>query len=97
MRNITTKKKNLSKKKCQQDHFSKRCIDRIGYQLTQTTVEKIIQDIQEGKLEFVEKQSNRISKFKYEVLDKSFILVYDRQRKTLVTILYPDEEYYAMT
>ena len=73
-----------SKKKLVKIHFQKRSLERVGVLLN----EKIIIDsIQKNKLEFIERQSNRITVWRYIFMDKKYRVVYDKTRKQIVTIL----------
>jgi hypothetical protein len=80
-----------SKAKCQQAHARKRAMERYGIDLSRAKQEEIIGLIKANKAQFVEKQSNRITVFRVVLDDKMFRVVYDKQRKSLVTVL-PQEE-----
>ena len=79
------RKKRLNKKQCQQKHFEKRCLQRIGKIISQKEIKKKIQN---NKLEFIKAQSNRISLFKYIFEGVEYKVVYDKLRKQVVTIMY---------
>ena len=83
MSNKKNLKKNI-KKLSQGTHFSIACLERVGMILDH---DYIVRKIQNKELEFVDKQSNRITRWKYKVNDKEYILVYDKDRKQLVTII----------
>lgn len=89
------KRHSISKTNCEDFHFAKRCIERIGYVPDTKT---IVKKIQNNELEFVERQSNRITLFKWiEPVSKiSYKVVYDKQRKRLVTILFDEQEYFNL-
>lgn len=82
------RKKKQSKKEAQRLHFEKRSLERVGVVLDR---KEIIRQIQNGQLEFYEKQSNRVSLFKYFFNGEEYRIVYDRERKQVVTILYKEE------
>lgn len=86
-------RKKVTKKQCQWEHFKRRCVLRLGYEMSDGRIKQIIDDIQAGRLLFVEKQSNRVTKYKVNINGSDFVVVYDKQRKTLVTLLFPNEEY----
>ena len=74
-----------SKKKNVKIHFQKRSLERVGVLLNEKVIVNLIQ---ENKLEFIERQSNRITVWRYVFMDKTYRVVYDKQRKQIVTILY---------
>ena len=69
-----------TKKKAQKSHFSQRCFERFGKNFNQ---QQLLNLLHNGKLEFVERQSNRISLWKKD----DAVFVYDKSRKTFVTAL----------
>lgn len=73
-----------SKTKTEKAHFSKRCIQRCGVILNNA---EIVRQIQANKLKFIERQSNRITVWEYIFNDVAYKVVYDKDRKTVVTIL----------
>lgn len=75
--------KNYNKKKAQLIHFERRCRERVGVVLD---ANGIIDKIHNHELKHIETQSNRISVFKYEFLGNVYKIVYDKERKQLVTI-----------
>lgn len=83
------RKKINSKKEAQRHHFKMRTLQRVGQVLNQ---KELIWKIQNGELEFIERQSNRVSLFRYVINGTAYKIVYDRQRKQVVTILYEVEQ-----
>ena len=84
-----TRKK--SKKKSVDTHFAVRCIQRLGYIPKQND---LIRDIQEGKLKFYDRQSNRVTRWLWvdPVNGIECLLPYDKERKQLITILFKDTD-----
>ena len=80
-----------SKKRTVQNHFNIRCIQRLGYIPRE---EDLIKAIQNQELEFVEKQSNRVTKWLWvdPVTNVKCILPYDKCRKQIITVLFKDIE-----
>ena len=76
-----------SKSKRQKKHFKFRCLQRHGLVITNQQYTKLIENIQIGNAEFIEKQSNRVSVFRVKIDEKNFRVIYDKQRKTLVSAL----------
>ena len=83
------RKKINSKKEAQRHHFEMRTLQRVGQVLNQ---KELIWKIQNGELEFIERQSNRVSLFRYVINGTAYKIVYDIQRKQEVTILYEVEQ-----
>ena len=74
-----------SKKKNAKKHFQKRSLERVGVLLNE---KELVRKIQNHELEFVERQSNRKTVFRLKYLDKTYRIVYDKQRKQIITILF---------
>ena len=74
----------MKKKKAQQIHFFHRCLQRIGFVLDENN---LIKKIQSGELDFIKRQSNRVTIWRYYVKDKSYQVVYDKVRKQVITVL----------
>jgi len=73
-----------SKAKCQEIHAKRRALERFGIDLN---TEELVQEIQQQKLQFLEKQSNRVALF-YKLLENiPIVLVYDKMRKQIVTVM----------
>jgi len=72
------------KKQRQQSHFKDACLKRIGQILD---VAGIIKKIQNNELEFIDRQSNRITRWKYSFNNMDYMIVYDKIRKEPVTIV----------
>ena len=82
-----------SKRKTVDRHFMIRCIQRLGYV---PSTKSLIKQIQNNKLEFYYRESNRLSHWKWKDPIKNIdcILVYDKERKQLVTILFENSDTY---
>jgi hypothetical protein len=81
----------ISKKKSQMRHFRKRWVERVGELMTREKHEIIIQLIQNGQSKLIRKRSNRVSIHKIDLDDISYEIVYDKQRKQIVTV-FPRKE-----
>lgn len=75
----------VSKKKAVKKHFYKRSLERVGVLLNE---KELVRKIQNHELEFIEKQSNRKTVYRLEYLDKTYRIIYDKDRKQIITILY---------
>jgi len=69
-------------------HAKHRFKVRLGVRLTPKMYAGLIQSIQDGDAELVEKQSNRVSIFAMEINDQKVRVVYDKNTKAIVTVLY---------
>lgn len=73
----------MTKLKSERAHFTKRCVERLGTPYGQ---KQLLNLLHNGNLEFVERQSNRITLWKKD----DAVFVYDKSRKTFVTALTYD-------
>lgn len=80
-----------NKAKSQKKHAKRRFYERFGLLIEENDLNHIRNKIQEGDGELVEKQSNRVSKWRVPFKDSIFTVIYDKMRKTIVTVL-PNEE-----
>lgn len=77
---MTSKKKNVK------IHFRRRSLERVGMIVDEI---ELIKKIQKQELEFVYSQSNRRKVYRTEILGQIFRVIYDKERKQLITI-YPE-------
>lgn len=75
-----------SKKKNVKIHFRRRSLERVGMIVDEI---ELIKKIQKQELEFVYSQSNRRKVYRTEFLGRTFRVIYDKERKQLITI-YPE-------
>lgn len=59
-------------------------MERLGHYLDQDI---IIRQIKNNELAFIDRQSNRVSRWKYTVDNKEYMICYDSMRKQLITIM----------
>lgn len=64
--------------------------ERFGVWIGSKQMREMIRDIQEGRAVCRAKQSNRLSVFNVDYAGQKVAVVYDKQRKSLVTALPPD-------
>lgn len=76
-----------SKVQAQKRHAMRRFSSRFDYDISEKEYQKLISKIQSGKAEFIDRQSNRISRWKVRLGDITAIAVYDKNRKSIVTFL----------
>lgn len=79
--------KKFSKKESQALHFKRRSIQRVGVELNPRELVKLIQ---KQKLEFIERQSNRVTVYRYEHNEEQYRVFYDKNRHQVITIT-PEE------
>lgn len=79
-----------SKKKHQAYHARGSFGDRYGITLTDELHAHFVKDIQTGKAFFMFRQSHRVSVFKVEHDGRKIPVVYDGDRKQIVTALPPE-------
>ena len=79
--------KKFKKKDTVDMHFAIRCLQRLGHI---PDSKDLVNKIQNQELEFVDKQSNRVSRWAWtdKITNTECVLVYDRIRKQLVTVLF---------
>lgn len=85
--------KRKSKKAMVNDHFDRRCLERIGYIPDR---KMLVAKIQSNELEFVRKQSCRVTHWRWvePVYNTACIILYDKGRKQIITILFEDRYRY---
>ena len=78
-----------SKKKDVRTHFEKRCLKGLGYLPNE---KELIKKIQNQELEFVYRQSCRVTHWKWldPIFNIACILPYDKERKQIITVLFED-------
>lgn len=82
--------KNNSKRTAQRKHAVQRAKDRHNIDLTPEDFTKIKDMIESGLSELLEKQSHRVSIRKITLNNKEYVIVYDHNRKTVVSFLPKD-------
>jgi len=79
--------KHINKRDLVKRHFSVRCMERLGYIPDE---KDLVKKIQAQKLEFLSRQTNRVTKYKWNdpVNNIPCILVYDKERHQIITVLF---------
>lgn len=75
-----------SKRRAQQSHARRRARERLGIDLKPHVEADIIRRIQNGEAKLARRQSLRVSVYYLEVEGQELAVVYDRQRKCVVTL-----------
>ncbi|AKM78137.1 MAG: hypothetical protein UY31_C0071G0006 [Candidatus Wolfebacteria bacterium GW2011_GWE1_48_7] len=81
------KRKPLTKTQALKIHAKGRASTRYHFVLTREDIRTLVRMIQDGKGRFIEKQSNRVTRWSVEYCDITWNLVYDKIRHTLITCL----------
>ena len=82
--------KRLSKHKAERMHAMRRFSERMGFGLSKEGYDDLVRQVQEGKAQFVCKQSNRVTVFRLRMDGKPVRIAYDKQRHQIVTFM-PEE------
>lgn len=77
-------KKKVTKKQNEIKHFQKRCLQRLGFLVNR---KELIKAIKQHKLPLLYSQSNRVNCYLYVVNECNYKIVYDKVRKTPITII----------
>jgi hypothetical protein len=85
-KNKDIKKKSIS----QRIHAQRRFKERYSEELTTKDYDAMCRLVRNSKATFIEKQTNRVSRFKLSYKDKDIYFCYDKQRHTIVTFLKPE-------
>jgi hypothetical protein len=85
MKNLIRKAK--GKKKAQLKHARRRFEGRFDIHLNDNEYLQLVNKIQQGRAEFVERQSNRVTIWNVDHQDKTIRVVYDKRTKVIVSAL----------
>lgn len=75
------------KRSCQTSHFKRRFLERYGIDPNRDMRQQILTQIQTGRSSLIHAQSLRVSIHAVWVDEQRYPIVYDRLRKSLVTVL----------
>ena len=75
---------------CQNRHAKNRARQRYGINVGDSMLNRMVNIIQCGDAEVVEKQSNRVSVFLVIYQEETYRVVYDSKTKTIATFLPKD-------
>lgn len=81
------KKRKTPKKKTLMRHTTRRMAERMDMDITQNDISIMVRQIQQGQAELIDRQSNRVTRWWVKLHDKEFPVVYDTDRKTIITVL----------
>lgn len=87
------KKHRLSKAKNQTYHFKKRCDERLGVQIDRKLIQRRIKEQKfDEQFYFLDRQSNRVSRYRYKFQDKWYIIPYDKNTHKVITIFEDNKQ-----
>ena len=87
------KKRRTSKAKNQTYHFKKRCDERLGVQIDRKSIQRRIQQQNyDEDFYFLNKQSNRVTRYRYRFENKWYIIPYDKNTHKVVTIFEDNKQ-----
>lgn len=68
-------------------HFKKRCEERLGVQIDRKTIQRRIKEKNfDEDFYLLNKQSNRVTRYRYKFENKWYIIPYDRNTHKVITI-----------
>lgn len=76
------------------NHSVRRAKERYGLDLSASDIDDIVVEIQAQKAKFIARQSNRLTVFQVVIGSTVCNVVYDSNRKTIVTFLPPGAPVY---
>ena len=81
------KKHRISKAKNQTYHFKKRCDERLGAQIDRKAIQKHIKEQKFSEnFYFLDRQSNRVTRYRYKFQNTWYIIPYDKNTHKVITI-----------
>lgn len=80
----------LTKTASERIHTKRRALERFGIKLTTQDIKRIVREIQSGKWPFISRDSARVSKWRVRLGENDVCVVYDKNRKNLVTVMPMD-------
>ena len=87
------KKHRISKAKNQTYHFKKRCDERLGVQIDRKAIQRRIMEQKfDEQFYFLDRQSNRVSRYRYKFQDKWYIIPYDKNTHKVITIFEDNKQ-----
>lgn len=87
------KKHHITKAKNQTYHFKKRCDERLGVQIDRKLIQRRIKEQKfDEQFYFLDRQSNRVSRYRYKFQDKWYIIPYDKNTHKVITIFEDNKQ-----
>ncbi len=87
------KKHRASKAKNQTYHFKKRCDERLGKQIDRKSIQRRIKEQKyDENFYLLNRQSNRVTRYRYKFQDKWYIIPYDKNTHKVITIFEDNKQ-----
>jgi len=87
------KKYRTSKAKCQTHHFKRRCDERLGMQIDRKAIQRRIREQKyDENFYLLDRQSNRVTRYRYKFQDKWYIIPYDKNTHKVITIFEDNKQ-----
>lgn len=87
------KKHRTTKAKNQTYHFKKRCDERLGVQIDRKTIQRRIKAQKyDENFYLLDRQSNRVTRYRYKFQDKWYIIPYDKNTHKVITIFEDNKQ-----
>lgn len=87
------RKRRKSKANNQTFHFQRRCEERLGIQLNRKEIMKRIQTgLFDDEFYFLNRQSNRVTRYRYKYRDIWYIIPYDKNTHKVITIFKDNKQ-----
>lgn len=83
-------KKQRRRRRNQLHHAQTRALERFGVGFGPIENAEIVRQIQNGRAEFYDRSSNRITRWRVTIAGHNAIVVYDKKRKVVVSV-YAEE------
>ena len=81
------KKHRTTKAKNQTYHFKRRCDERLGVQIDRKAIQRRIKEQKyDENFYLLDRQSNRVTRYRYKFQDKWYIIPYDKNTHKVITI-----------
>lgn len=81
------KKHRSTKAKNQTYHFKKRCDERLGVQIDRKSIQRRIKSQKyDENFYLLDRQSNRVTRYRYKFQNKWYIIPYDKNTHKVITI-----------
>lgn len=81
------RKRRTTKAKNQTYHFKKRCDERLGMQINRKSIQRRIREQDyDDNFYLLNRQSNRVTRYRYKFQDKWYIIPYDKNTHKVITI-----------
>ena len=83
----------ITKAKNQTYHFKKRCDERLSVQIDRKAIQRRIKEQKyDENFYLLDRQSNRVTRYRYKFQDKWYIIPYDKNTHKVITIFEDNKQ-----